>query len=115
MVRSISGDTLVFVFFLFGISSGKDSHPFHELAGRLEGKLLMMHGMMNACTPVAVTFGFVQALLKANKQFDMLILPTLGHGVDDFNHYTVRRRWDYFVEHLLGKLPPKDFNLAGED
>ena len=87
-------------------------HPFLEMVPKLKGKLLLMHGMMNPCTPVAATFGFVDALHRANKDFDQLILPSLGHGSNDFNSYTVRRRWDYFVEHLLGETPPKEFNLG---
>jgi len=87
-------------------------HPLLALAPQLQGKLLMMHGMMNPCTPVAATLGFVDAFHRANKDFDQLILPSLGHGTNDFNSYTVRRRWDYFVEHLLGETPPKEFNLG---
>ena len=91
-----------------------DNHPFHDMVSSLKGKLLMMHGMMNPCTPVAATFGFVEALHKANKDFDMLVLPSLGHGTNDYHDYTIRRRWDYFVTHLLGETPPKEFDLAGE-
>ena len=87
-------------------------HAFLEMAPNLKGKLLMMHGMMNPCIPVAATLGFVDAFHRANKDFDQLILPSLGHGTNDFNSYTVRRRWDYFVEHLLGETPPKEFNLG---
>jgi dipeptidyl-peptidase-4 len=87
-------------------------HPFLDMAPKLKGKLMLMHGMMNPCIPVSATFGFVDALHRANKDFDQLILPSLGHGTNDFNDYTARRRWDYFVEHLLGETPPKEFDLG---
>ena len=83
-------------------------HPFHDLANNLQGKLLLIHGMMNPCTPVAATFGVIEALHQANKDFDLLLLPKLGHAT---NGYTIRRSWNYFVEHLLGEQPPKDFKL----
>ena len=48
----------------------------------------------------------VAALMKANRNFDMLFVPNLFHG-EGSNLYLVRRRWDYFVEHLLGVTPPQ--------
>ncbi len=46
----------------------------------------------------------------ANKDFDLLMLPNRGHGFGN-EPYMVRRRWDYFVRHLLGAEPPKDYQL----
>ena len=89
-----------------GEASGE--HPFHAMAKDFKGKLLMMHGMLNPCTPVAATFGWVEVLHKANKDFDLLLLPNLGHST---NGYTVRRAWNYFVVHLLGETPPEDFEV----
>ena len=79
------------------------------LVDRLQGKLLMIHGMLDNCTPVASVFRLVEALQKANKHFDMLILPSLGHGR---SNYTVRRTYDYLVKHLLGTEPPKEFDYS---
>ena len=90
------------------VGEAAGDHPFHALANNLQGKLLLIHGMMNPCTPVAATFGLVEALHLANKDFDLLLLPNLGHST---NGYTIRRSWNYFVEHLLGEVPPKDFAL----
>ena len=80
----------------------------HDYAGNLEGKLLLMHGMLDPMTPLASTLRLVEALQKANKSFDMLLLPNDGHFMCS---YATRRAWDYFVEHLLGEKPPKDFQL----
>ena len=70
--------------------------------GRLQGKLLLIHGMLDDCTPVASTFRLVEALQKANKDFDMLLLPNLWHGR---SHYAIRRAYDYLVEHLQESIP----------
>ena len=50
-------------------------------------------------------------LIKANKDFDLIIFPNKRHGFGDQNNYFTRRKWDYFVEHLLGLTPPDEFNL----
>ena len=49
------------------------------------------------------------ALIKANKNFDMLFVPNMYHG--EANLYLARRRWDYFVQYLLGVVPPQNFEL----
>ena len=48
----------------------------------------------------------VDALIKANKDFDLLMIPNAGHGYGAAGNYMMRRRWDYFVKHLLGAEPP---------
>ena len=58
---------------------------------------------------VASTFRLVEALQKANKTFDMLLLPNVDH-LGPLN-YAAKRSWDYLVEHLLGEEPPENFTL----
>lgn len=82
---------------------------FEDVAENLQGKLLIIAGMLDWAIPQATTFRLVEALQKANKRFDMLLLPNLPHG---HNNYTVQRSWDYVVEHLLGIEPPADFKLV---
>ncbi len=77
---------------------------------QLRGKLLMMGGMLDQVAPPATIFRVVEALQKANKDFDLLLLPNLGH---DFSGYLTRRAWDYLVEHLMGEEPPKEYRLSG--
>lgn len=79
-----------------------------DFADRLQGKLLIIAGMLDDCAPIAITFRLVEALKNANKHFDMLVLPNLSHGKTG---YTIQRSWDYMVEHLLGVDPPQDFTL----
>ena len=58
----------------------------------------------------ASTMVVVDALIKANKDFDLLILPNLPHFCDG-DPYFVRKRWDYFVRHLLGVEPPAGYRI----
>ena len=76
----------------------------------LKGKLLLAHGTMDNNVPPYNTLLVVDALIKANKDFDLLMLPNRGHGFGN-EPYMVRRRWDYFVKWLMGAEPPKDFEL----
>ena len=80
-------------------------------AKNLQGKLFLIHGMMDDNVPVQSTLQVVDALMKANKDFDLLLLPHARHAFGADNNYVMRRRWDYFVEHLLGAQPPKEFEL----
>ena len=80
-------------------------------AKNLKGKLYLIHGMMDDNVPVQSTLQVVDALMKANKDFDLLLLPHARHGFGIDSYYVMRRRWDYFVRHLLGVEPPKEFEL----
>ncbi|MBX3244082.1 MAG: DPP IV N-terminal domain-containing protein [Acidobacteria bacterium] len=81
-------------------------------AKNLKGKLLIAHGNMDNNVPPYNTYLVVDALIKANKDFDLLIFPNARHGYGSDNTYMMRRRWDYFVKHLLGAEPPKEYNLG---
>ena len=84
------------------------------LAANLEGKLLLIHGEMDENVHPASTLVVVDALIKENKDFDLLIIPNLPHA-SDTHPYFVRRRWDYFVRHLLGAEPPAPYRIKGGD
>ena len=77
-------------------------------AKNLRGRLLLAHGGMDDNVPPYNTYLVVDALIKANKDFDLLIFPNARHGYGADNFYMMRRRWDYFVRHLLGADPPKE-------
>ena len=79
------------------------------LARNLKGKLLLMHGMMDNNVPPQNTYLVMDALIKANKDFDLLLLPAQAHGYGVDGPYVMRRRWDYFVRHLLGAEPPREY------
>jgi len=82
-----------------------------ELAAKLQGKLLLAHGDVDENVPIAATLKLVDALIKANKDFELIILPNRNHGFGT-DPYFVRRRWDFFVRHLLGVTPPEGFKIA---
>ena len=74
-----------------------------ELAENLKGHLLLVHGEMDNNVHPANTMRLVDALIKANKRFDMLILPGKRHGYGDYQPYFQQRMWDFFVENLMGE------------
>jgi dipeptidyl aminopeptidase/acylaminoacyl peptidase len=82
------------------------------MAGRLEGHLLLEHGDIDDNVHPVETIRFADALMKANKNFDMLFVPNMFHG-ESGEHalYLVRRRWDYLVQYLLGVTPPANFEI----
>jgi dipeptidyl-peptidase 4 len=79
------------------------------MAGKLEGHLLLEHGDIDDNVHPAGTMRFADALMKANKSFDMLFVPNMAHG--ERNDYVARRRWDYFVQYLIGVTPPHNFEI----
>jgi dipeptidyl aminopeptidase/acylaminoacyl peptidase len=80
-------------------------------AKNLKGKLLLAHGLMDDNVPPYNTLLVVEALEKANKDYDLIIFPNARHGYGEFSTYMTRRRWDYFVKNLLGVNPPKEYEL----
>lgn len=88
-----------------------DSQANHLFVDKLKGKLMLVHGTLDTNVPPYNTLMVVEALIEANKDFDMLMLPNRGHGFAR-EPYMVRKRWDYFVTHLMGATPPKEFNFS---
>ncbi|OZC03449.1 S9 family peptidase [Rubricoccus marinus] len=83
-----------------------------DLAANLKGKLLLAHGMLDDNVPPYNTLLVVQALIDANKDFDLIMFPNARHGFGRASNYMTRRRWDYFVEHLLGAEPPENYVIG---
>ena len=78
-------------------------------AGKLQGKLLLVVGELDTNVDPASTLQVANALIRANKDFDLLFIPGAGHGSG--GAYGERKRFDFFVRHLLGVTPP-DWNAA---
>jgi dipeptidyl aminopeptidase/acylaminoacyl peptidase len=89
-----------------------DSQANQNFVQGLKGKLLLAHGTMDSNVPPNNTLLVVEALIKANKDFDLLMIPNAGHGYGDAANYMTRRRWDYFVRNLLGVDPPAEYRLG---
>ncbi|HKN59674.1 MAG TPA: DPP IV N-terminal domain-containing protein [Candidatus Acidoferrales bacterium] len=88
-----------------------DDQANQNLAKNLKGHLLLAHGTMDDNVPPHNTLLVVDALIKANKDFDLLLLPNQHHGYGAESYYMMRRRWDYFVRYLLGAEPPHEYEL----
>ncbi len=93
-------------------TSNYDDQANQNIAKNLKGKILLAHGTMDDNVPPYNTTLVVDALIKANKDFDLLLLPNQGHGYGPMSNYMVRRRWDYFVKNLLGAEPPREYELG---
>jgi dipeptidyl-peptidase-4 len=94
--------------------SNYDNQANQNFAANLKGKLMLAHGGMDDNVPPYNTYLVADALVKANKDFDLLIFPNARHGYGADNYYMMRRRWDYFVKNLLGVEPPKEFKIKVE-
>ena len=82
------------------------------MAKNLKGKLLLVHGGIDENVNPSATFKFAEALINADKEFDLLILPSQHHGyVGKHYNYFIKKRWNYFVKHLLGETPIWNFSL----
>ncbi len=91
-------------------STNYDSQANQNFAKNLKGRLLLAHGTMDNNVPPYNTLLVVNELIKANKDFDLLLLPNRNHGFGN-EPYMVRRRWDYFVRYLLGAEPPQGYEM----
>ena len=98
---------------------GWDAQANRTLAHNLRGKLLLVTGDLDDNVNPASTMQLVDALVAANRDFDLLVLPNRNHdfagtwGTWNEDPYFTRRRWDYFVEHLLGERPPRGYQVRG--
>lgn len=97
-----------------GLTSAADyeAQANQNYAKNLKGKLMLAHGMMDDNVPPYNTLLVVEALEKANKDYDLVVFPNSAHGYGPYAPYMTRRRWDYFVKHLLGAEPPREFQLV---
>jgi dipeptidyl-peptidase 4 len=95
-----------------GAPDSYDIEANQTVAKNLKGKLLLMHGMQDDNVPPENTYLVMDALIKANKDFDLLLLPSQRHGYGTDGPYVMRRRWDYFVKHLLGVEPPNEYKMT---
>lgn len=91
-VISDKGDTS----FLYSIEKNPD------IAKNLKGKLMLSHGDIDNNVHPANTIRMANALIRANKRFDLVVLPGQRHGYGDMTEYFFWRQADYFAEHLLG-------------
>ncbi|WP_028297658.1 S9 family peptidase [Olivibacter sitiensis] len=92
-------------------NSDYEAQANQNYAKNLKGKLLLAHGLMDNNVPPVNTFLVIEALQRANKDYDLIVFPNSAHGFGEFSPYMMRRRWDYFVRHLKGAEPPHEYLL----
>jgi dipeptidyl aminopeptidase/acylaminoacyl peptidase len=92
-------------------TSNYDSQANQNFVKNLKGHLLLAHGTMDNNVPPNNTMLVVDALIKANKDFDLLLIPNVAHGYGPATQYMTRRRWDYFVRYLAGDVPPAEYEM----
>jgi dipeptidyl aminopeptidase/acylaminoacyl peptidase len=94
-------------------NSNYEAQANQNYAKNLKGKLMLAHGMMDNNVPPSNTMLVVDALIKANKDFDLVVFPNSQHGYGAFSPYMMRRRWDYFVKNLLNAEAPQEYTWKG--
>jgi dipeptidyl-peptidase 4 len=88
-----------------------DPEANQNFAKNLKGHLLLAHGTMDTNVPPYQTMLIADALIKANKDFDLILLPNQNHGYGTGANYMMRRRWDFFVKWLMETDPPKEYQI----
>jgi dipeptidyl aminopeptidase/acylaminoacyl peptidase len=88
-----------------------DAEANQNFAKNLKGRLMLAHGTMDTNVPPYQTMLIAEALIKANKDFDLILLPNQNHGYGTASNYMTRRRWDFFVKWLMDTEPPKEFEI----
>ncbi|MDO3703209.1 DPP IV N-terminal domain-containing protein [Micromonospora sp. C28SCA-DRY-2] len=77
-----------------------------DLADRLAGRLLLIHGEMDDRVHPDHTLRLADRLIAADKDFELLIVPGAEHAFIDCLHYVRKRGWDFLVRELMGEQPP---------
>ena len=95
--------------------SNYEDQANQNFAKNLKGKLMLAHGMMDDNVPPSNTLLVVDALVKANKDFDLIVFPNDRHGFrGQSGTYMTRRRWDYFVKNLMSAEPPREYEIKSK-
>ena len=88
------------------VDSAYENQSNVTMAPNLKGKLLLVHGGIDDNVNPSATFKLAEALIKADKEFDLLIIPSQRHGYRGiYYNYFLKKRWNYFITHLLEKEP----------
>jgi dipeptidyl-peptidase 4 len=82
-----------------------------EFVENLRGKLLLIHGELDDNALHYQTLSLVDALIEANKDFELLLVPGVGHTMFHREAYVTRRKWDFFVRNLMNASPPAGYQL----
>ncbi|MEN0054136.1 MAG: DPP IV N-terminal domain-containing protein [Mucilaginibacter sp.] len=95
-------------------TSNYEAQANQNFAKNLKGKLMLAHGLMDDNVPPTNTMLVIEALEKANKNYDLVVFPNSAHGYGQYSLYMTRRRWDYFVKNLMGADAPQEYLLKAK-
>ena len=88
-----------------------DEQSNYTMAKNLAGNLLLVHGDMDQNVNPTASMRLAAELIKANKDFELILLPGKDHTTAYYDKYLTRKRWDFFVKHLHGVTPPKEYKI----
>ncbi|MBR8536960.1 DPP IV N-terminal domain-containing protein [Carboxylicivirga sediminis] len=96
-----------------GYPAGKnyDEQSNYTHAKKLQGNLLLVHGDQDQNVNPTASMRLAAELIKANKDFELLLIPNKDHSQVYYDKYLIRKRWDFFVKHLHGIQPPKNYQI----
>ncbi|MFI6502921.1 DPP IV N-terminal domain-containing protein [Nonomuraea typhae] len=78
-----------------------------ELADRLNGKLLLIHGGVDDVVHVHHSLRLAERLMAADKDVELLVVPGAEHFFIGYEHHINRRKWDFLIRNLMGIEPPR--------
>jgi dipeptidyl aminopeptidase/acylaminoacyl peptidase len=99
------------------IEKGDTSFVYHiqtnpEIASRLKGKLMLVHGDMDDNVHPANSIRVVDALIRAGKRFEFVLLPGQRHGFGDMNEYFFWKMADFYTRNLMGDRRERPVDIA---
>lgn len=96
-----------------GYPAGKhyDEQSNYNLASNLKGHLLLVHGDQDQNVNPTASMRLAAELIKANKDFELLLIPNKDHGQVYYDKYMIRKRWDFFVKYLQETNPPREYKI----
>lgn len=84
------------------VDESYDEQSNITMAHLLKGSLLLIHGGIDENVNPSATFKLSEALIKADKYFDLLIVPSSRHAIPKaYYSYVQKKRWMFFVKHLI--------------
>ncbi len=90
-------------------TSNYDNQASQRIAKKLKGHLMLVTGSIDNNVSPENTYALVNALMNADKDFSMLVVPNERHHYGKHTPYVTRRMFDFFVRYLAGNAPPHEF------
>ncbi len=88
-----------------------DEQSNYTHAKNLQGDLLLIHGDQDQNVNPTASMRMAAELIKANKDFELILIPNKDHSQVYYDKYLTRKRWDFFVKHLHNITPPKNYKI----